>query len=106
MATIWSTSANIASHFNNFIAKAAGSSDLSAMQFRRHNLVETAVSALRESGLAAKRLEFEITETVMLRDTETVIGALHQLQELGIRIALDDFGTGYSSLSYLRRFPF
>ena len=63
-------------------------------------------ATLAASGLAAHRLELEITEAVLIRDDEAALVVLHQLRELGVRIALDDFGTGYSSLSYLQRFPF
>jgi diguanylate cyclase (GGDEF)-like protein len=80
--------------------------NLSAVQFRSRNLMADVVAALSESGLAASRLELEITETVMLHDTDSILATLRQFQELGIHIAMDDFGTGYSSLSYLRRFPF
>ena len=80
--------------------------NVSAVQFRSNNLVETVVAALRKSGLAAERLELEITETVMLQDTGATLATLHQLRDLGVQIAMDDFGTGFSSLSYLTRFPF
>jgi diguanylate cyclase (GGDEF)-like protein len=80
--------------------------NLSVVQFRSRNLVDAVITALRESGLPAGRLELEITETVMLQDTDATLATLHQLRALGIHIAMDDFGTGYSSLSYLRRFPF
>jgi diguanylate cyclase (GGDEF)-like protein len=80
--------------------------NLSPAQFRNHTLVLSVISALGASGLAATRLELEITETVLLQDTGTVLAALHHLRELGVRISMDDFGTGYSSLSYLRMFPF
>jgi diguanylate cyclase (GGDEF)-like protein len=80
--------------------------NLSPVQFKCHNLMGAIVSALGESGLPASRLELEITETVMLNDTEATLATLRQFQELGINIAMDDFGIGYSSLSYLRRFPF
>jgi diguanylate cyclase (GGDEF)-like protein len=80
--------------------------NLSAVQFKSSDLVSAVVDALRLSGLPANRLELEITETVMLRDTDATLAILHQLRDLGIHIAMDDFGTGYSSLSYLRRFPF
>ena len=80
--------------------------NLSPVQFRSHDLVELVARALAESALPGNRLELEITETVMLHDTEATLAMLHRLRGLGIRIAMDDFGTGYSSLSYLRRFPF
>ncbi|HZT48216.1 MAG TPA: bifunctional diguanylate cyclase/phosphodiesterase, partial [Hyphomicrobiaceae bacterium] len=80
--------------------------NLSANQFKSGNLVQAVFSALAASGLAAARLELEITESVLLQNDETTRAMLHQLRSLGVRIALDDFGTGYSSLSYLRSFPF
>ena len=80
--------------------------NLSPVQFRSRNLVQAVISALAHSGLPARRLELEITESVFLAETEANLAILHQLRELGVRIALDDFGTGYSSLSYLQRFPF
>jgi diguanylate cyclase (GGDEF)-like protein len=80
--------------------------NLSAKQFKSRHLVETVFSALAASGLPARRLELEITESVLLQNNEATLATLHQLRALGVRIALDDFGTGYSSLSYLRSFPF
>jgi EAL domain-containing protein (putative c-di-GMP-specific phosphodiesterase class I) len=69
-------------------------------------LVDDVAAALAASGLAPKRLDLEITETVMLDDIEGTLAILHRLRALGVGIAMDDFGTGYSSLNYLRRFPF
>lgn len=80
--------------------------NLSVSQFKNRHLVESVVSALAASGLAAQRLELEITETVLLHNNEATLATLHQLRTIGVRIALDDFGTGYSSLGYLRCFPF
>ena len=61
---------------------------------------------LTKSGLAPQRLELEITETVLLQNTEATLGNTAPAARMGVQIALDDFGTGYSSLSYLRSFPF
>ncbi len=80
--------------------------NLSPVQFASSRLVGAVATALAQSGLDPARLELEITETVMLQNTEATLATLHQLKALGVTIALDDFGTGYSSLSYLQRFPF
>ena len=80
--------------------------NVSAVQFRSPRLVEAVSDALTASGLLAQRLELEVTESVLLHDSDATLAILHQLRGLGTRIALDDFGTGYSSLSYLRSFPF
>jgi diguanylate cyclase (GGDEF)-like protein len=80
--------------------------NLSATQFQNGDLFETIERVLAVTGLAAQRLEIEITETVLLRDDKATIATLHQIRALGISIALDDFGTGFASLSYLRSFPF
>ncbi|MDO9711855.1 bifunctional diguanylate cyclase/phosphodiesterase [Paracraurococcus lichenis] len=80
--------------------------NLSPVQFASRGLVDAVAAALEASGLEAGRLELEITETVMLQDTEATLATLHRLKALGVRIAMDDFGTGYSSLGYLQRFPF
>jgi diguanylate cyclase (GGDEF)-like protein len=80
--------------------------NLSPVQFAHGHLPQTVAAALRLSGLDPARLELEITEMVLLRDTEATLAALHELRALGVAIALDDFGTGYASLGYLQRFPF
>jgi EAL domain-containing protein (putative c-di-GMP-specific phosphodiesterase class I) len=80
--------------------------NLSPAQFRDASLPGIVSAALEASGLAAERLELEITESLLLQDDQAVLGVLHDLRNLGTRISMDDFGTGYSSLSYLRRFPF
>ncbi len=80
--------------------------NLSPTQFKNRDLVPSVIAALSASGLAADRLELEITETVFLQDNEATLAALRKLREFGVRISMDDFGTGYSSLNYLRSFPF
>jgi diguanylate cyclase (GGDEF)-like protein len=80
--------------------------NVSPRQFRSGRLVERLEEALSASGIAAARLELEITETTLLDDNETTRATLRRIQALGMKIALDDFGTGFSSLSYLRSFPF
>jgi diguanylate cyclase (GGDEF)-like protein len=80
--------------------------NVSPAQFKSDRLVETIISALASSGLSARRLEVEITEGVLLQESEKTLQTLHRLRELGVRVSMDDFGTGYSSLSYLRSFPF
>jgi diguanylate cyclase (GGDEF)-like protein len=79
--------------------------NLSPLQIRRE-LIEVVLQALAASGLPPDRLELEITESVLLQDSQNTLATLHQLRQLGVRIAMDDFGTGYGSLSYLRGFPF
>jgi diguanylate cyclase (GGDEF)-like protein len=80
--------------------------NLSPIQVTNQNLVPVVVSALAAAGLPARRLEIEITESVLMHNTAQTMATLHQLRELGVHISMDDFGTGYSSLSYLRKFPF
>jgi diguanylate cyclase (GGDEF)-like protein/PAS domain S-box-containing protein len=80
--------------------------NLSPLQFRTGNLLANVMQELKQSGLPAKRLELEITETLLLEKSSEVLATLHALRALGVRISMDDFGTGYSSLSYLRSFPF
>ncbi|MBP6902188.1 MAG: EAL domain-containing protein [Burkholderiaceae bacterium] len=80
--------------------------NVSATQLAACGLVETVRAALGSSGLAASRLELEITESALIADANAAIQTLCTLRALGCRTALDDFGTGYSALGYLRRFPF
>ena len=79
--------------------------NLSSVQFRNPRLTAVIAEALRTAGLDASRLEVEITESVLLKDTPTVRAMLQELVAAGVRISLDDFGTGYSGLSYLHTFP-
>ncbi|HLH95445.1 MAG TPA: EAL domain-containing protein [Xanthobacteraceae bacterium] len=80
--------------------------NLSPIQVMNQNLVTVVVAALAASALPASRLEIEITESVLMQNSEATLATLHRLRELGVKISMDDFGTGYSSLSYLRSFPF
>jgi diguanylate cyclase (GGDEF)-like protein/PAS domain S-box-containing protein len=80
--------------------------NLSPVQFRSANLVDAVSGALASSGLPPRRLELEITESVLLQKDACNLDTLHRLANLGVCIVLDDFGTGYSSLGYLRTFPF
>jgi diguanylate cyclase (GGDEF)-like protein/PAS domain S-box-containing protein len=79
--------------------------NVSAFQFQHPDLVDDVETALRRAGLDNALLTLEITETLLLQNTNTTMRKLEHLKALGVRMALDDFGTGYSSLSYLRRFP-
>ncbi len=80
--------------------------NISPLQIHSATLVATIVNALAANNIAPNRLELEITESVLMTDTEFTLKRLHQIKNLGVQISLDDFGTGYSSLSYLRAFPF
>lgn len=80
--------------------------NLSPRQFNSNRLLGDIAGALRGAGLDARRLQVEITEQVMMSNTDQTAATLTAIHDLGITIAMDDFGTGYSSLSYLRRFPF
>ncbi|TRC95088.1 EAL domain-containing protein [Mesorhizobium sp. WSM4303] len=86
-------------------AQTSVSVNLSAKDFRTRDIVEKVRDALAKSGLAAHRLEIEVTETALLDDKSLTRESIEELKALGARIALDDFGTGYSSLSYLHKLP-
>jgi diguanylate cyclase (GGDEF)-like protein/PAS domain S-box-containing protein len=79
--------------------------NVSPRQFRHESLVQTVAEALRSTGLEARYLELELTESMVMHDAPQLVAMLDELKELGVKIAVDDFGTGYSSLSYLKRFP-
>jgi len=79
--------------------------NLSPRQFRQKDIAKSIEAVLLQTGLPARCLELEITETSIMHSTAHTIGALHELTALGVRISVDDFGTGYSSLAYLHRFP-
>lgn len=79
--------------------------NISALEFRHKHFVEGVRSVLHETGLNARCLQLEITESVLMRDAESSTSILEQLKDMDVQLAVDDFGTGYSSLSYLNQFP-
>ena len=80
--------------------------NLSPAQLKNKDLLNRVKMALKEAGIKPQKLQLEITETVLLKNTFAILATLEELHRMGVQIALDDFGTGYSSLSYLRSFPF
>ncbi|HUW50647.1 MAG TPA: EAL domain-containing protein [Sulfuricella sp.] len=78
--------------------------NLSARQFRQPGLVQTVEKALADSGLPPARLELELTESILMQDTEETLATLLRLKDMGVQLSIDDFGTGFSSLGYLKRF--
>ncbi|MCE1251492.1 MAG: bifunctional diguanylate cyclase/phosphodiesterase, partial [Comamonadaceae bacterium] len=79
--------------------------NVSADQFRQEDFVQQVQQVLAETGAPAPRLKLELTESLMMHDTEQVIARMNALRQLGLRFSLDDFGTGFSSLAYLKRLP-
>ncbi len=78
--------------------------NLSAVQFKRMDLVNTVINALVLSDLDSQWLELELTESILIQDAEATLDSVHRLKALGVKLSVDDFGTGYSSLAYLKRF--
>jgi diguanylate cyclase (GGDEF)-like protein len=77
--------------------------NLSSIQFKRGNLLETIADALKNTGLPAHMLELELTESILLENVDSVMNNIQNLKNIGVKLSIDDFGTGYSSLSYLKR---
>ncbi len=80
--------------------------NVSAVQLRQADFVDKVMAAITHHGIDAGRLELEITETALIRDTQKIILILNKLRNIGVRLSVDDFGTGYSSLAYLKNLPF
>lgn len=78
--------------------------NLSAVQFKRGDVKQTVINALEESGFDPRYLELELTESILIHNTESVLATVKRLKLMGVKLSIDDFGTGYSSLSYLKRF--
>src|SRR6185436_11786085 len=79
--------------------------NLSSVQFLQRDLYESVTRILDATGLDPRWLEFELTESLLMRDAESAVTLLERFKSLGLHLSIDDFGTGYSSLSYLKRFP-
>jgi EAL domain-containing protein (putative c-di-GMP-specific phosphodiesterase class I) len=79
--------------------------NVSVREVELHDVPGMVERALHDSGIEAKHLELELTESALMKKSDKIVGALCELHRMGVRLSLDDFGTGYSSLSYLRRFP-
>lgn len=93
-----------ASHWNQqgiFVTIAV---NISAVQFKRGDLLNTIMKALNKSNLHPSMLELELTESILMNDAEQILKSVHEFKKLGIQLSIDDFGTGYSSLAYLKRF--
>jgi EAL domain-containing protein (putative c-di-GMP-specific phosphodiesterase class I) len=79
--------------------------NISSRQFRNETLVQTVASALESSGLEPELLELELTESLLIENTESAISIMTRFKKLGVLVSIDDFGTGYSSFAYLKQFP-
>jgi EAL domain-containing protein (putative c-di-GMP-specific phosphodiesterase class I) len=79
--------------------------NLSGRNFSDDRIIGRVATVLRDSGLAAQRLELEITESLALRESEGALDIIRRVRDLGVRFAIDDFGTGYSALAQMQRFP-
>jgi diguanylate cyclase (GGDEF)-like protein len=78
--------------------------NLSALQFKRGDIEKSVAGAIEASGIEPYMLELELTESILISDTENILSTVKRLKSMGVRLSIDDFGTGYSSLSYLKRF--
>jgi diguanylate cyclase (GGDEF)-like protein len=96
-------------YWNNALPKASSmfvSVNMSSKQFAQKNVVEKIQSILDETRLPAENLKLELTESILIDHSDSIIAQLEAIRDMGIKLSIDDFGTGYSSLSYLHRFPF